>query len=285
MHAVKLQTCLLIAVLAACAPAAAQSQDDSEPDAFTPVGPVDYVITGVAIGSVLVFETAVDGPSEPNWTGGILLDDGARSLMRLHTSGGRNTAAFISDMGFYSMMAYAVIIDPIVISAGSEPELAYQLLIMHLEAIAVTGALSRPGQKLAGRERPFAHKCEEEPDYHKFCGGSLSPESFISGHTAVAFGGAAAMCETHSNTQPYGSTGDTITCIAGLSVATLTGVLRMSADMHYFSDVLLGSGIGLAVGFLLPRLLHFNVERPADRAMLMPFATETEFGLRYRSRY
>jgi hypothetical protein len=41
-----------------------------------------------------------------------------------------------------------------------------------------------------------------------------------------------------------------------LSLAAATGYLRIAADSHYFSDVLVGAAVGTAVGLLVPHLLH-----------------------------
>ena len=43
---------------------------------------------------------------------------------------------------------------------------------------------------------------------------------------------------------------------AGLPLAALTGYLRIAADRHYLSDVLVGAGAGTLFGTLVPRLLH-----------------------------
>ena len=63
--------------------------------------------------------------------------------------------------------------------------------------------------------------------------------SFPSGHTATAFMGATLL------THEYGHKSIWIP-IAGYSVATATGVLRILNNRHYASDVLVGAAIGIA---------------------------------------
>jgi hypothetical protein len=65
-----------------------------------------------------------------------------------------------------------------------------------------------------------------------------SQSSFPSGHTAISFMAAEFL---H---QEYGQVSLWYT-IAGYSMATATGFLRMYNDKHWFSDVLAGAGIGI----------------------------------------
>jgi membrane-associated phospholipid phosphatase len=46
-----------------------------------------------------------------------------------------------------------------------------------------------------------------------------------------------------------------------LTLAATTATLRMIADKHYFTDVLVGAAVGSAAGFLVPHL-----HRPPDSA-------------------
>jgi hypothetical protein len=59
--------------------------------------------------------------------------------------------------------------------------------------------------------------------------------------------------------RPARRAGDAAACATGLALATAVGVLRIAADRHYATDVLLGAGVGLLSGWLLPWLLHYDV--------------------------
>lgn len=63
--------------------------------------------------------------------------------------------------------------------------------------------------------------------------------SFPSGHTATAF-----MCATMLHRE-YGMTRSPWYSIGAYSVATATGIGRMLNNKHWFSDVLVGAGIGI----------------------------------------
>ena len=63
--------------------------------------------------------------------------------------------------------------------------------------------------------------------------------SFPSGHTATAFMGATLLAHEYGHKSIWFP-------IAGYSVATATGVLRILNNRHYASDVLVGAAIGIA---------------------------------------
>jgi hypothetical protein len=62
--------------------------------------------------------------------------------------------------------------------------------------------------------------------------------SFPSGHTATAFMGATLLAHEYGHKSIW-------IPIAGYSVATATGVLRILNNKHYASDVLVGAAIGI----------------------------------------
>lgn len=62
--------------------------------------------------------------------------------------------------------------------------------------------------------------------------------SFPSSHTALAFVSATFLHEEYKDQSIWYS-------IAGYSVATATGVLRMMNNKHWMSDVLVGAGLGI----------------------------------------
>ena len=45
----------------------------------------------------------------------------------------------------------------------------------------------------------------------------------------------------------------------GIFLSTTTQYLRIAADKHYFSDVLVGGALGIAGGLLIPRLMREDV--------------------------
>ena len=63
-------------------------------------------------------------------------------------------------------------------------------------------------------------------------------ESFPSGHTAKAFMGATLLAHEYGNRSVW-------IPIAGYTVATATGVMRVLNNRHYMSDVIVGAAVGI----------------------------------------
>ena len=70
-----------------------------------------------------------------------------------------------------------------------------------------------------------------------------SAASFPSGHTATAFMGATLLAHEYAHKSVW-------IPIAGYSVATATGIMRILNNKHYASDVLVGAAIGIVTAEL-----------------------------------
>jgi membrane-associated phospholipid phosphatase len=96
--------------------------------------------------------------------------------------------------------------------------------------------------------------------------------SFYSGHTSLAFALATSAgtvaSRRHLRAAPW-------VWGMGLGAAATTGYLRIAADKHYTSDVLIGAIMGTAAGSLIPRLFHDHdltvVPAPGGLAVLGTF--------------
>jgi membrane-associated phospholipid phosphatase len=196
-----------------------------------------------------------------NWEGGILFDDAVRSALRLRSPGARHAAAEVSDVLYYSLVGYPLVVDVGIVAGAihGSGDAALQMLAVDLESFALAGAVAMTAEKL-GRVRPMAAECEKDPSYDARCGdaGNLNA-SFMSGHTALAFTGAGLICLHHAHIPLYGGGApDTVACVAGMTLATTAGMLRVLSDSHYATDVVLGAGMGLTAGYLVPWLLHHS---------------------------
>jgi hypothetical protein len=156
------------------------------------------------------------------------------------------------------------------------------MLGMNLEAYALTGALTLTAQKV-GRERPAARGCVGDPDYSPKCRNTKGlTESLFSGHTAVNFTAAGLLCAHHQHLPLYGGgVPDVAICVVGLTIASAQGALRVMTDDHYASDVLIGTGVGLFSGYVLPHLLHYGFGGDANEKSggWLPTFTSHERGL------
>ncbi len=124
------------------------------------------------------------------------------------------------------------------------------------EAAVVAMDIDQVTKFVVGRERPFVHAL---PQWAK--GGTNDPSdnnlSFFSGHTTATFALAAAAGTVASMRQYRWAS---LTWATGGALAFTTAYLRIAADKHWLTDVLVGMAIGSAVGVVLPYVFH----RPDD---------------------
>jgi len=107
--------------------------------------------------------------------------------------------------------------------------------------------------------------------------------SFPSSHTTLAFASATFLHEEYKDQSIwYG--------VAGYSIATASGVLRMLNNKHWMSDVLVGAGIGILatkVTYLLYPLVKDclgsrNKHKEASNLSLLPYVAANHYGIHLR---
>lgn len=193
-----------------------------------------------------------------------IIDPGGRALLRADSPGRRAGAKRLSDLGL-RVMAFA----PYVVDVGlgalaihRNPDVAAQLALIDFEVLTLAGTTQLVLSRLIGRARPYVQDC-------------TSPEtclhgpyrSFLSGHAMGAFTAAGLMCVHHEKLPLFGGGApDTWACVWAVSVASLTSALRVVADEHWTSDVLLGAALGWGYGYFLPKLLHFHAAKATKKA-------------------
>jgi len=242
--------------------------------------PAEWAFT---VGTGLQAGFAVFVANEPrrNFEGGWLFDDAVRSALRARTRDGRTAAATASDFMYYGLIAYPLFDAPVTASARGARDVAVQTLAINLGGFAVSGTYAILAEK-AGRARPSAAECDRDPAYDPRCDDKARlNESNVSGHTSVAFAGAGLTCAHHLHLPLYGGGApDVAACVAALSTATAQATLRVVSDNHYATDVILGSALGLAGGYLLPWLLHYRGDAGKSVArFVLPTFRSRELGI------
>jgi len=120
--------------------------------------------------------------------------------------------------------------------------------LLAVEAASVALLMNQTLKLLVARQRPYAY-------YGRDVGASANEAnlSFPGGHTSFAFSVVAATV-TLASMRGYSGTA----AVAGVGFALAAGVayLRMAADQHYLSDVLVGAVIGGLTGWAIPRFFH-----------------------------
>lgn len=100
--------------------------------------------------------------------------------------------------------------------------------------------------------------------------------AFPSGHTATAFVAAELMNQEYRDVSPWYS-------IAGYTMATATGTLRMMNNKHWLSDVVMGAGIGILstkmVYAVYPFIKRNILPKQGSKLMVLPAYQRGSYGL------
>jgi membrane-associated phospholipid phosphatase len=136
-----------------------------------------------------------------------------------------------------------------------------------LESAFVAGIIAQVFKFTVGRERPFVHVLAAEEKKQ-----TLKPRdnnvSFFSAHANFAFA-LAVSSGTVASIRGY--KGAPWVWGSGIALASTIGYLRVAADKHYMSDVLLGAAVGSLVGFSVPFFFHRKSE-PSEPTKMAPSA-------------
>jgi len=153
----------------------------------------------------------------------------------------------------------------------------FVLLVMYGETFLVSTAMFQLSKGLTDRTRPFVYNPSAPEDL------KLEQDaraSFFSGHSALA----ASFCmltwqfldtykqNKHKNLIKWVK-------IAAFTVPALTATGRVFAGKHYPTDVLLGLGIGGAIGYFIPKLHQIKQNKQKPKVQTHLFPTTNGFGL------
>ncbi|GBU06942.1 hypothetical protein AwDysgo_02730 [Bacteroidales bacterium] len=100
--------------------------------------------------------------------------------------------------------------------------------------------------------------------------------SFPSGHTALAFAGAEFLRQEYKDQSIwYG--------IAGYSMASCTGLMRIYNNRHWSSDILVGAGVGIISTkisyWIHPQLSKLYKRKSSLQALVLPYYTPYDCGI------
>lgn len=239
------------------------------------VGLFEYISTPALFGTALAVRLLVKDSNEPSWRGPILFDQPARDVLVFQTFQGRANAGYVSDAIMYASVAYPILVDNIAVTwiGREKPDVAWQMFWINAQSYALTAALVEVVKRATNRERPWGDRCPNDtlngPDVHLSvdptaasslsCNSAGRFRSFYSGHAAFTATGAALVCTHHTQLELYKNpTADTATCLTAVAATTATGVLRMTSDNHWASDVLTGHLMGFVSGYVVPTLLFYH---------------------------
>lgn len=127
---------------------------------------------------------------------------------------------------------------------------AFANALVVVEATAIAVSVDDLVKLLVARQRPFVHFRDPAAVGSHDADENLS---FYSGHTTLAFSLAVAS-GTIASMRGYPLA--PAVWAGSLTVAAVTGYLRIAADKHYLTDVVAGALAGAAIGFVVPFVFH-----------------------------
>lgn len=141
-------------------------------------------------------------------------------------------------------------------------------LLIYGESVAVNVALVQVVKHAVQRPRPYLYNKHGYATAYAKAAGDDGRLSLYSGHAALSFG-AAVTGAYLLGTRTENHTVRNLAWGLGMATAAATANLRVRAGKHFYSDVLLGSVVGIAVGYAVPAL-H------ADGDVYKPSSSELE---------
>lgn len=223
----------------------------------------DWIAFGLLAGAALGVELGTEPPRTPSWTARNGFDDGIRSGLRAGSRSARDSAGAASD-ALYGAIG-ATLIGDWIYHCGAESEDEYIGLLWSVRndgSWFLANFIATDVAKVAaGRERPYGLPCESNPRYVSDCNsGRDDNASFWSGHASSSATLAGLLCARHLRGPELTRT-DALLCGLPAAGALATGLLRITADQHFASDVLAGWASGALFGYLLPSQLSYDPRR------------------------
>jgi membrane-associated phospholipid phosphatase len=233
--------CILLAV----GSATSQAESNIEPDFYSlrdwaPVSTWEYIAIPAANAATLTIVLTVHPP--PRWRGGILFDNWARSGLRLNSEAARSHAGTASTILVVALGLFPPLIDAGLMTGWihERRDLAWQMLVLDAEVLTLTGLVTTTTTHLVGRERPS---------------GMREDDSFFSGHASVGASAATLICLQHLDLGLFRSkAADASVCGVAAAASVTNSLLRVMADRHYASDVIVGTAVGIGSAFLVYKL-------------------------------
>jgi membrane-associated phospholipid phosphatase len=192
-----------------------------------------------------------EGVDACRWCGGPnVIDAAVRDALVWDMGANRDNAKTLSD-AFGYVLAPAIPTGLVLLGTAEDATVAHLIddMVPIFESMIVTHWVTRTIKIGAARTRPVAHYVDPAVD-EAFV-------SFPSGHTsgAFAFAVSAGVIARARNcrSEPY-------VWGFGLTLAAATAYLRIAADKHYATDVLVGATIGVSAGLTVPLLMRRKLE-------------------------
>lgn len=131
---------------------------------------------------------------------------------------------------------------------------AGQVMVLYLETMAITGAMFTLTAGSINRPRPLVYSSEAPMGKRM---SKNSQRSFYAGHTAATASATFFAAKVFADFNPDSKARPFVWTAAAI-VPAVVGYQRLKAGQHFLSDNILGYGIGMATGILVP---HFHKKK------------------------
>lgn len=139
------------------------------------------------------------------------------------------------------------------------------LSYLYVETLTATGLLYSSAVNLTNRFRPFTYYSDAPQNLAME---SNAKKSFFGGHVALVGTATFFMARVYADYYPESPLKWVFYGVAG-ALTTTTAFLRNYAGMHFLSDVLVGAGVGMLSGILIPGL-HLGKNGKPNHLTLIP---------------
>jgi membrane-associated phospholipid phosphatase len=195
-------------------------------------------------------------PSSCRWCSVDGLDAGVRDALVWRDTRAADTASNVT--GFVLAPLTAVGLNALAAAHDGAFGNAGKDTLLIVEATVIAADVTQLTKMLVGRERPFVHALSPDEKL-RTARPADNNLSFFSGHAAVTFALAAAGGTVGTM---RGYRWAPFAWIVGGAAAATTAYLRIAADKHWLTDVLVGAVVGAGIGIAVPALFHSAVDAP-----------------------
>jgi membrane-associated phospholipid phosphatase len=231
---------------------------------------IDAPVTAGLVAAWVLSETALKSSLAPGacrWCATNSFDLGVRGLfngqMQPSTAGFKGADVASTIVGLIGLPVAMAGLDALLAFRGRHIRQTFLVdVLLIAEATAVAMVLTQITKFSVGRARPYT-----VGSANPLPGATDDFVSFFSGHSSFAFAvvsSAATVMQLRNMPHAW------LAWAVGLPLATATAVLRLSADKHWASDVLVGTAIGLSCGVLIPRIFHPRKSREGVSVSVAP---------------
>jgi hypothetical protein len=187
-------------------------------------------------------------PSECRWCNPTSVDRSVRDALRWDDTGRAKSISNITGYALAPAAGIGLLVAASLDSGEGQPARWIDDTLPVLESIIVAGLVNQTVKFSVGEQRPFVHFGDPARPHQVD-----DDVSFYSGHTTLAFSIATSAGvvahQRHYKLEP-------LIWASGYLLAGTTGYLRIAADQHYFTDVVVGALAGTGIGLAVPLLFH-----------------------------